>query len=24
LSANLHWSNMTHKVGFYISAGYNF
>lgn len=24
LSANLHWSSMTHKVGFYISAGYNF
>ena len=24
LSANVHWSNMTHKVGFYISAGYNF
>ena len=24
LSANLHWSNMTNKVGFYISAGYNF
>ena len=24
LSANLHWSNMTNKVGFYLSAGYNF
>lgn len=24
LSANLHWSNMTKKVGFYLSAGYNF
>ena len=24
LSANVHWSNMTGKVGFYISAGYNF
>ena len=24
LSANIHWSNMTGKVGFYISAGYNF
>ena len=24
LSANVHWSNMTNKVGFYISAGYNF
>jgi NTE family protein len=24
LSANIHWSNMTKKVGFYISAGYNF
>ena len=24
LSANLHWSNMTNKIGFYISAGYNF
>lgn len=22
--ANVHWSNMTDKVGFYISAGYNF
>ena len=22
--ANVHWSNMTNKVGFYISAGYNF
>jgi NTE family protein len=22
--ANVHWSDMTHKVGFYISAGYNF
>ena len=24
LSANIHWSDMTNKVGFYISAGYNF
>lgn len=24
LSANLHWSNLTNKVGIYISAGYNF
>ena len=24
ISANVHWSNMTGKVGFYISAGYNF
>jgi NTE family protein len=24
LKANIHWSNMTDKVGFYISAGYNF
>ena len=24
LSANIHWSNLTSKVGFYISAGYNF
>ncbi len=24
LTANIHWSNMTHKVGFYLSAGYNF
>jgi NTE family protein len=24
LSANLHWSNMTNKVGLYLSAGYNF
>lgn len=24
LSANLHWSNLTDKVGFYLSAGYNF
>ena len=24
LSANLHWSNMTKEVGFYLSAGYNF
>lgn len=24
LSANIHWSNMTNKVGFYLSAGYNF
>ena len=24
LSANVHWSDMTGKVGFYISAGYNF
>ena len=24
LSANVHWSNITGKVGIYISAGYNF
>ena len=24
LSANLHWSNLTNKVGLYISAGYSF
>ena len=24
LKANIHWSDMTDKVGFYISAGYNF
>ena len=24
LTANIHWSNFTKKVGFYISAGYNF
>lgn len=24
ISANLHWSNITHKVGFYLSLGYNF
>lgn len=24
LSANIHWSNLTGKVGFYLSAGYNF
>ena len=24
LSANLHWSNLTNKVGIYISAGYSF
>lgn len=24
LSANIHWSDITGKVGFYISAGYNF
>ena len=24
LSANVHWSDLTGKVGFYISAGYNF
>ena len=24
LKANVHWSNMTKKVGFYVSAGYNF
>ena len=24
LSINLHWSDFTDKVGFYISAGYNF
>lgn len=23
-SANVHWSNFTHKVGVYLSAGYNF
>jgi len=23
-SANVHWSNITGKVGFYLSAGYNF
>ena len=23
-SANIHWSNYTRRVGFYISAGYNF
>ena len=24
IKANIHWSNMTNKVGFYISAGFNF
>ncbi len=24
LSANVHWSNITNKVGVYLSAGYNF
>ena len=24
LKANVHWSDMTGKVGFYVSAGYNF
>lgn len=24
LKANIHWSDMSNKVGFYISAGYNF
>lgn len=24
LSANVHWSNMTKKVGYYLSAGFNF
>ena len=24
LTANIHWSDMTGKVGFYVSAGYNF
>ena len=24
LSANVHWSDMTGKVGVYLSAGYNF
>jgi hypothetical protein len=24
LSANVHWSNLTGKVGVYLSAGYNF
>jgi NTE family protein len=24
LSANIHWSNLTNKLGLYISAGYNF
>jgi NTE family protein len=24
LSVNVHWSDLTGKVGFYISAGYNF
>lgn len=24
LSANVHWSNLTRKVGVYLSAGYNF
>ncbi len=24
ISANIHWSNLTKKVGFYLSLGYNF
>ncbi len=24
ITANIHWSNLTNKVGFYLSAGYNF
>ena len=24
IKANVHWSNLTRGVGFYISAGYNF
>ena len=24
ISANIHWSNITGKFGFYLSAGYNF
>ena len=24
LSLNVHWSNLTQKAGFYLSAGYNF
>ena len=24
VSANLHWSSMFHKVGFYVSIGYDF
>ena len=24
ITFNIHWSNMTHKVGVYLSAGYNF
>ena len=24
ITANIHWSNMTGRVGFYLSAGYNF
>lgn len=24
ITANVHWSNMTGRVGFYLSAGYNF
>jgi NTE family protein len=24
LSANVHWSDLTHKVGLYLSAGFNF
>ena len=24
LKANIHWSNLTNNIGFYISAGYNF
>lgn len=24
LKANVHWSNLTNRVGIYLSAGYNF
>ena len=24
ISANIHWSNLTHKVGIYLSGGFNF
>ena len=24
ITANIHWSDITGKVGFYLSAGYNF
>ena len=24
IKANVHWSNLTHKAGFYISAGFDF